>query len=260
MPVPLSDSVTGEPSALVARDMVADAVPLAWGVKVRVNDAVPPAGMVKGKVSPLRLNSEVLAEAEVTVTLAPLALSVTGRLLLAPTTTLPKLKLPGLTENWPAAVPLPDKATDGCVPDASDTSAIFPLADPADCGVKVTLKVKLCPAPRVRGRLRPLMLNPVPVRVAWDTVTLEPPELVSVAFSVLLLPICTLPKLTELAAKVPGVTPVPESGTVKVGVGPSLVIAKLTLLFPADWGAKATLNEALCPAFKVTGRLRPDTL
>jgi hypothetical protein len=39
----------------------------------------------------------------------------------------------------------------------------FPLAFPADCGVKMTLNITLSPAARVTGWLRPLTLNSVPV-------------------------------------------------------------------------------------------------
>lgn len=99
-----------------------------------------------------------------------------------------------------------------------------------------------------------------PVRFAWDTVTLEPPELVSEAVFVLLLPTCTVPKLTEVALKLADETPVPDSGMEKALEEPLFVMARLTLLLPADWGAKATLNDALCPAFNVTGKLSPVTL
>lgn len=122
------------------------------------------------------------------------------------------------------------------------------------------LKVKLCPAEIVRGRVSPLIAKPVPVRVAWETVTLESPELVKVAVCVLLLPTCTLPKLTELAARVPGVTPDPERGIVKVGTGPLFVMARFTLLLPSDWGANATVKEVLFPAASVMGKLSPVTV
>lgn len=53
----------------------------------------------------------------------------------------------------------------------------------------------------------PLSLNPAPEMLTLETVTLEPPELVSVVESVSLLPTFTLPKLRleELKLKVPGV-------------------------------------------------------
>ena len=51
-----------------------------------------------GSIRQIR-NTELLAEADVTVTLEPAAPSVAGRVMLVPTATLPKLKLPGLMEN-----------------------------------------------------------------------------------------------------------------------------------------------------------------
>lgn len=67
---------------MVTNVALAEAVPLAWGVKVTVKGALWPAGMVNGNESPLRANSEVLVAAEETVTLEPVALSVAVRLLL----------------------------------------------------------------------------------------------------------------------------------------------------------------------------------
>lgn len=55
-----------------------------------------------------------------------------------------------------------------------------PLAAPAAVGAKMALKVALCPALMVAGRLGPVKLNPVPVADALDTVTLEPPVFVTV--------------------------------------------------------------------------------
>jgi hypothetical protein len=117
----------------------------------------------------------------VTVKLEPVALSVAGRLSVAPAATLPKLKLVGLMETWPTAVPLPDREMAGLAPDESEASATLPTDKPAVGGANVTLKVKLCPAGRVNGKLRPLILKPVPVELASDTVTLDSPELVRVA-------------------------------------------------------------------------------
>jgi hypothetical protein len=83
--------------------------------------------------------------------------------------------------------------------------------------------------------------------VAWAMVTLEPPELVKVSDSVWLLPTCTLPKLRLVAVAVsdPGVTPEPESGTVKVGFDALLVIERLPLADPPVVGVKVTLKVAL---------------
>ena len=83
--------------------------------------------------------------------------------------------------------------------------------------------------------------------MTWAMVTLEPPELVKVSDSVWLLPTCTLPKLRLEAVAVsdPGVTPEPESGTVKVGFDALLVMERLLLADPPDDGVNVTLKVAL---------------
>jgi hypothetical protein len=135
--------VSGDPAALVTNDTLAEAVPVACGVKVSVNVAACPAGMVNGRAGPLKVNSAVLTDAEVTVTLPPVALSVAVMFLLCPTITLPKPKLVGATPNVPTAMPVPDKLMAGRVFDALETTETLPAGLPAACGVKLTLKVKL---------------------------------------------------------------------------------------------------------------------
>ena len=76
MPVPLRFSVNGDPAALVTNDTVAGADPVDWGVNVMVKLAVCPAGIVSGRVGPLIRYSALLTEADVTMTLALVALSV----------------------------------------------------------------------------------------------------------------------------------------------------------------------------------------
>jgi hypothetical protein len=63
--------------------------------------------------------------------------------------------------------------------EASEVSVTFPLAEPVDAGAKATVKVVLCPAANVFGVLNPLKLNPVPLTVAWEMVTLVPPVFVT---------------------------------------------------------------------------------
>ena len=65
---------------------------------------------------------------------------------------------------------------------------------------------------------------------------LEPPELVNVSGRLWLLPTWTFPKfkLGALAAKDPGVTAVPVTGTVSVGLEALLVMERLKLSVPAD--------------------------
>src|SRR5580700_5538159 len=156
----------GELEALLAKETVPEAAPVACGVNVTVNCTLLPTAIVTGKDSPLRVNSELLTLADVTVTLAPVALSVAGRFSLVPTTTLPKAKLAGVTVNCPAAVPVPDSARFKVGFDAFEATARFPLALPADDGAKVRLKVMLCPEVRITGGLRPVRLKAAPVTVS----------------------------------------------------------------------------------------------
>jgi len=60
----------------------------------------------------------------------------------------------------------------------------LPLAAPAADGANDALKVVLCPAVSVIGRLGPVKLNPLPVAAALDTVTLSPPVFVTVTDTV----------------------------------------------------------------------------
>ena len=122
-----------------------------------------PEAIVSGSAGPASTNSELFTEAEETVTLPPVALRVAVIFLPDPTVTLPKLKLVGFTANEPMATPVPEREIVGGVLEASEMNETLPVALAPDCGVKVTLKVKLWLAIRVSGRLRPLTLKPVPL-------------------------------------------------------------------------------------------------
>src|SRR5215475_12969648 len=97
--------------------------------------------MVNGNVKPLSVNSELLEFPEVTVTAAPVAFRVAGKLEFVPTTTFPKFRLDGFTESCPAGVPVPDNGITRLGLEASETMVRFPLTVPDDCGAKITLKV-----------------------------------------------------------------------------------------------------------------------
>ena len=64
-------------------------------------------------------------------------------------------------------------------------------------------------------------------------------------------------RLAGLADSVPGVTPVPDSGILRLGFAPLDVTLMLPLVAPAVVGANITVNDALCPAVNVSGRVRP---
>ena len=92
------------------------------------------------------MNSELLEATEEMVTLDPVAERVLVKFFVAPTVTLPKLKLDGLAVSCPVAVPVPLIASASVGFGAFDVIVKVPLAAPADVGVKVAVKVRLCPA------------------------------------------------------------------------------------------------------------------
>jgi hypothetical protein len=73
---------------------------------------------------------------------------------------------------------------------------IDPVALLAEVGVKTALNVELLPAAIVSGVVRPLVLNPAPVTVAAEIVTLAVPPFERLIVCELLVPMTTLPKLT----------------------------------------------------------------
>jgi hypothetical protein len=196
IPDPVRVSTVGVLAALLVIEMLPDVVPLVRGVKVRVNDALWPAVIVVGKDKPPRLNSGLVEVAEEIFTLDPVAVRVALSLSLVPTVTLPKLMLVAPGFNRPEEMPVPDRAIFRAGFKAFDTTTILPLVRLPTFGVKRTLKVTLCPLFRLRGKLKPLKLNPAPVTVAFEIVAVELPELVKVSWRVWLLPTWILPKLT----------------------------------------------------------------
>jgi hypothetical protein len=59
-------------------------------------------------------------------------------------------------------------------------TAIVPAAFPLALGVNVAVKLTLCPACNVAGRLRPVMANTEPLAVACEIVTAAEPPFVRV--------------------------------------------------------------------------------
>lgn len=87
----------------------------------------------------------------------------------------------------------------------------LPPTVPADCGEKATLKVTLCPAPRVKGKVSPLIENPAPVVWSAERVTFRERMFVSTTGTVDTVPSGTWPNDTieGLAATASLLTPVP---------------------------------------------------
>ena len=94
----------------------------------------------------------------------PVLVTVSERACLLPrVSTLPKARLLGLAPSAPGATPVPDKGMVKVGLGAFEVMVTLPLAFAADCGVKVTLNVALCPAVSVTGVVIPLTVNPVPL-------------------------------------------------------------------------------------------------
>ncbi len=144
--------------------------------------------------------------------------------------------------------------------EALETTVMPPLALPADCGVNTALKGTLAPGLRTKGTLGPLMLNPAPVAVACEIVTLDPPAFVSEFAKVRLLPTWALPKarLAGLEVMWPAeegaaAMPVPVRGMASAGPATN----RLPPVVPVDCGANTTFNLTLCPTPRVTGNEGP---
>ena len=82
VPLPVKDTSVVEFVALLTKEAPVKAAPLVCGVKVTVNDADWPGGIVSGSEGPPTANSEVPAEAEETIKLDPVALRVAVKELL----------------------------------------------------------------------------------------------------------------------------------------------------------------------------------
>ena len=86
----------------------------------------------------------------------------------------------GFGTKSPCGTPVPESDTERVGLLALELTVSLPLAAPAAEGAKDTLKVVLCPALSVIGKLGPVKPNPLPVAAALDTVTLSPPVFVTV--------------------------------------------------------------------------------
>jgi hypothetical protein len=152
-PVPVRDSAAFE--ALLAKERVAEAVPLLCGVKVIEYDRLCPAAMVVGSDIPLSENSELLLLAEVIVTLAPPAVNLPVCEAVDPTVTLPNDALLGETLSWPEVVPVPLSGTQANIEFLGFMNCNMPVTDPEVWGENKTLKVTLCPEVSVIGKANP---------------------------------------------------------------------------------------------------------
>ena len=116
------------------------AAPLVVGEKSTVKEVLWPAFNVKGKVSPLRLNPLPLAVAAEMVRLDPPELvSVSDKLELLATCTLPNARLVGFAASVPCATPVPESGIVKLESEAVEVMLMLPLAAPLVVGEKSTV-------------------------------------------------------------------------------------------------------------------------
>ena len=133
---------------------VAEADPLAVGSKATFSCVLCPALSVSGKLAPEIENWGLELDAEFTVTVPPVAVTVIGRLVVVPKFTLPKLNDVGATVSCPTVVVAPVPVT-GMLTFGPATKTL-PLNMPVFFGVNVTFSVAPCPLFRTSGKLAPL--------------------------------------------------------------------------------------------------------
>jgi hypothetical protein len=139
---------------------------------------------VTGKFSPLIEKAAALELACVMVTDdPPVLVSVSDKFLLLPTWTLPNARPVGLAVSVPCVTPVPESGMLKLGFDAFEVMLTLPLAAPLVVGEKSTVNDVLWPAVNVKGKDRPLKLNPAPLAVAAEIVRLDAPELVKVSLN-----------------------------------------------------------------------------
>jgi hypothetical protein len=199
------------------------------------------------------VNSELPELAEFTVTAAPDAFRLPVRLFCDPTVTVPNASVLGVTVSAPVLVPVPVSFTDTFA--TVDAIAILPAALPAAVGANLVVNVTLCPLFRVSGRVKPDIVKPAPVTVAFVNLTLDPPLLVNVAKLLALLPTGTEPKATVdgFGVSPPVDIPVPVRRIMSPLLDPLFSIRTFPLTVVVEVGSNTIETEVLLPAASVNG-------
>jgi hypothetical protein len=243
---------------------VLEAALLGSKVTARVNDW--PGSSVALELEPLSANPVPLTEIfEIFAFEFPVFLIVVCNVSVVPTVTLPKLSDAGLEVSV---------TTEACAvafqeicagePVALVEILIAPLAAPAEDGFNEAVRFALCPAAIFKGVVTPETLIPGPVALTLEIVNSDWPELLKRIVCVVVLPVATVPKLTEA-----GVTERAgdDNEAVAIAVQPIasgefaalLVTVSVPEAFPAFVGLKTALRLALAPEASVRGREGLDT-
>jgi len=164
------------------------------------------------------------------------------------------------TECVGAAIPAPLKASVVVEGWALLVKVRVLDAEPVTAGLKVTVKLTLCPDGMVSGNERPPMLKTELFVVAAVKVTLAPLA-VKLPDELPLVPTTTLPRLKlvgeTLSWAVATAVPVPESDIVSVELFASDVSVTVPDALPLLCGWNVTVKLMFCPEFNVSGALMP---
>ena len=263
VPVPESETFKVELEAFDTTAMPPLTLAADCGANTALNGTLAPGLSTNGTLSPLMLNPVPVAVACEIVTLdEPVFVIESAKVTLLPTWALPKARLAGLALSWPGAacalgaVPVPLRGMASAGPETSR----LPPTVPADCGAKATFKPTLCPTPRVKGNVGPLKENPLPDVWIAEMVTGQERAFVSTTGNVDVAPIATWPNETieGLALKASEFSPVPSA--LRSRVDTLLKNLIVPPVHPIVVGAKVTLTSTLCPADKISGRLKEDVV
>ena len=264
VPVPVRLSVVGEPAALLVKTTLPLTAVVPVGANVTVNELVPPAAMFSGIVQPLMVKPVPLIGAWVIVSVAlPVLVIVTVFELLVPSVTVPNATGEGVRLIWGAgaAAPVPVRLNVVGDPAALLVKTTLPLTAVVPVGANVTVNELVPPAATFSGVVRPLMVKPVPLMVAWEIVNVALPPLVIVTVFGLLVPSVTVPNATgEGLSEICGATPAPVKGRVFGELLALLVSVTLPEAFPVTVGANFTVRVVELPTFTVTGVVIPLSL
>jgi hypothetical protein len=200
VPVPLrSMTKEGSLALLVMETVAAVSFAAEVGLYVTVKLVVCPPASVIGVVSPLTLTPvPENASFEIDALSLPVFSNLTVCVASLPTATLPKAIEAGIAVNDAPVMPAPLRATIEGEVAALLAIVIAPVSALPTVGLNTAEIDALCPALSDSGRCGPEAVNPVPVTVIAETVSISVPLLVNVTVCVALLPIARFPKLTEV--------------------------------------------------------------
>jgi hypothetical protein len=203
MPVPLRETTSGEFVAFELMEMLPADTPVVVGAKRAVIVAVAPAPIVCCAAIPVWLYPAPFAVTLLMVIVElPEFVSVMGCVLLAPTLTLLKLKLPGFAPRvLPAAMALP-VIESVCEPFCPlSVKAMLPVIPFVEVGVKRTVNVADPFGATVAGMFSPPIEKPAPDTMAEVTERFIFPLLLRVTLCELVCPTVTLLKFKEEGEK-----------------------------------------------------------